>query len=150
MNLSAKENFYILTKLSPAQVQVKLDQMMDLSNYQFTSYAAGSVFKLQPISDFKKSFGLEVQGLVEPLENGSRIDILIQLPKNTSVYLTMLAAILLIAGIMALINMAISKGGKYNIFPWFSFYLIYFPWLSSFKTQSKKTKAMLIDIFESQ
>lgn len=150
MSLSSKENFYIVAKLTPEQVQAKLDEMVGIHNYQFSGFAADGIFKIQPIANYQKSFGPEVEGLVEAYEGGSRIHVRIKMTKGASTFLQIFVGIMIVGIIVSIIDLFVSKRAHPNVFPWFIIFLCYIPLLSNYQRESKKTKETLINILEGE
>lgn len=150
MSFSSKENFYIVTKLTPEQVQAKLDEMVGIHNYQFSGFAADGIFKMQPIANYQKSFGPEVEGIVEAYEDGSRIHVRIQMTKKASTFLQIFVGIMIVGIVVSLVNLFVSKRAHPSVFPWFIIFLCYIPLLSNYQGESKKAKEALINILEGE
>jgi hypothetical protein len=150
MSFSSKENFYIVSKLTPQQVQAKLDEMVGVHSYQFSGFAADGIFKMQPIANYQKSFGPEIEGIVEAYEDGSRIHVRIQMAKKASTFLQIFIGVMVVGIIAMIVDLFVSKHSNHNFFPWFVIFLVYVPLLSSYQSESKKAKETLLNILEGE
>ncbi|WP_214072291.1 hypothetical protein [Mucilaginibacter sp. dw_454] len=150
MSFLPNQNFSIITKLTPAEVQVKLDEMVGAQSFQFSGYAADGIFKLQPINGNQNSFVPQVEGIVESLDGGSRIHVRIHMPKIMSIILMIAIALLTITLVLVVVDLVMSKTGHTTFFPWLIPILVYIPLISRFRTESKNTKETLINSFQGE
>ncbi|MFD2874322.1 hypothetical protein ACFS5N_17705 [Mucilaginibacter ximonensis] len=149
MKLFSSEDFYFTTKLTPAEVKVRLDEMVGVHNYQFSGYTVDNIFKLQPI-DTKKSLSPEIDGSIEPWQSGSRITASIKLPQRTTLFLKISIGVMIAATIATLINMVFTIRDHHNFFPWFVIFLCYIPLINNSHTESKKLKEGLVRALEGE
>ncbi len=144
------QNFNIITKLTPAEVQVKLDEMLSAQSFQFSGYAADGIFKLQPLGGNQNSFVPQIEGIVEAVDGGSRIQVRIQMAKTVSIIMIVGMALILIGVILTVIDLLINRGGHHNFISVFIWLIIFIPLMSRFQTESKKVKETLVNSFEGE
>ena len=150
MSFLPNQNFSIITKLTPAEVQVKLDEMLDVQNYQFSGYAADGIFRLQPLGGNRNSFVPQIEGIVEAFDGGSRIQVRIQTAKTVSIIMMAGIAMVFIILILTAVDLLTTKSGHYNFISMLVWLLIFVPMISRFQTESKKVKEILMNNFQGE
>lgn len=167
MRLLPYEDFYINSPLTPAEIQIKLEQellspqpsLQPFGNWNgnnngtafFKGYAFNGIFEIERCIAYRNSFLPKIKGETYPNLQGSRVHIQMKLMSVILIFM----CIWMSGTVIAFISMLISELNDSNLnvdilVPFGMFIFGYSLTTLSFKWESKLSKNKLLDLFEGQ
>jgi hypothetical protein len=165
MLLLPYENFYIITKLKPEEVQSRLEQEVSPGNNSFfknpfgsssistyfEGFAVNGHFEFKRSINYRNSFLPEIKGSTEACLNGSRVHIKMSMFIFVTIFICIWLSIAAFAG-LAMVIQEINKGNFSAVVfaPFLMFLFGYLLTIGSFKYESRKAKAKLLEMLDGE
>jgi hypothetical protein len=161
MKLLPVDDFDIITKLSPEEVQLRLEQEISASgrgffdksstssNTYFEGYVVNGNFEIQPIINYRNSFLPKITGITKPALIGSVVKIKMRVQSGVLIFMCIWLGFAAIGGIV--INTTDISKGQFKVvdlMPFGMFLFGYLLTLGGFKFESNDAKAKLLQILE--
>lgn len=162
MILLPYENFYIITKLKPEEVDSKLQQEVSpprpifnfslfssSQNTYFEGYAANGTFEIKRAINYRNSFLPQIKGTIEAWPGGSRVHIKMSMMILVTIFMCFWLSFAAIAG-FAFLNQEINKEhySAGDFAPFGMFFFGYALAMGGFKYESRKAKAFLMEMLD--
>lgn len=158
MNFVPFEDFYIVTGLTPTEVQERLQGEIGPSQgfnrssaYYFSGYIFQKQFVIEPVINYRNSFLPEIKGVIEDLNHGSRLHIKMAIKQGVSIFLCIWMAFAAIAGMFIFYKAYKEAEFTYDtFFPAFMLCFAYVLATGCFKYESRDAKRKLLTILDGE
>lgn len=157
------ENFYIISKLTPVEIQSKLEKVVSRPNNSFrglfssnpdtpfSGYVSPKLSLFKPNINYRNSFIPEIQLKAEPYLNGSRIHIKMRLLDFVLVFMCFWMTGAGVACIVTIVNFFSGAGSGAIVFvPFGMLAFAYLLAMGGFKTESIDAKSTLLKVLEGE
>lgn len=159
MKLLPYENFYIITKMKQAEVQLEFERAVSAGTGSifkssscatyFEGYAVNGVFEFKRSIEYRNSFLPEIKGTTEPYLNGSRIHVKMRMMMFVTVFMCVWLGGAAVGGISIFISEI--SDGHFRIQDLAVFLMFFFGYglmMGAFKYESRKAKNKLLEMFD--
>jgi hypothetical protein len=161
MKFFPSEDFYIISQLKPAEIQIRLEKEITFKNTSisalfepsgntyFEGYSANGFFEIQPIIQGRNSFVPQIKGNTEPYLNGSRIHVKMNMMSGVIAFMCIWIGFAVLFGFGFIFQSLKNHDLSFAIIIPFGMALFgYMLALGGFKFKSVDARQKLLDMFE--